>query len=107
MFVKRAIQTTLFYVSMLVLVISSMTAGGCAARQGNSRVDFRCVLQDERVGAPFTDPARAREWLRSTKDYLIEIAQRIQAREFTPTQEDIKRFADLADLVKRAQSCLE
>jgi hypothetical protein len=90
------------------LAVASLSIN-CAAllAQPGSKVDFSCVIQDERLGAPFKDPAAARAWLKDTRDYLLEMARRIKDKEFAPTHEDIERFDDLADLVERAQSCLE
>lgn len=81
---------------------------GCALLSGSkdTKVDFRCVLEDERLGAPFTDPARAREWLVDTQKYLKAMGAKIEAKEWVPTAEDLARLADLADLVARAESCL-
>ena len=103
---KNAITITVIY----FLVATSLT--GCAAlglstKGSKSKVDFACVLNDERLGAPFTDPARAREWLRETAAFLLRTKQRIEAKEWTPSRDDLVRLADLADLVRRADSCLE
>ena len=101
-------RTTLIPAACVALVLGSTLVGCASLSKGRETVKpLACVFQDERLGSPFSDREKAKKWLRSTASYLVEMAARIKAKQFTPTQEDIQRFADLADLVERAQKCLE
>ncbi len=90
-----------------MFALLSFAAPGCDLGQGSSSpIDFPCVVQDERLGTPFTDPDRARAWVRDTVAYLQDMNAQIKAGTFKPGTADLIRLADLADLAERAGRCI-
>lgn len=89
-------------------VLAIVLLSGCSGALQRTVDTSRCVIADDRLGKAITDPKGALDWLKNTKDEILQILVKWKESPIpTDLSLEYALFEDLSDLVTRLMGCID